>query len=845
MAERDGGAGRPLLDITGAVLASVLAFAAVPTALVLVVGNPLTTGLGHAWPALPRDTMCALALAAWVAWVACCAQVVRTVVVHVRRRDGHVAADATLVERVATRIAVGVLALMGLGSPATLQSIAGASPPYGTAARVVSPAEGTGGGVPVPLGRSEPGTAGTVVDSPPSYAVRPGDTLWKIADTTLGDGADWTAIARLNFGCPMADGTTLVDPDHLREGWNLALPAGNHRERHAARRDRPPGTSGTTQGGPSGHLPELLALGMGSLACAALARQAARRRARSFPEALALPDLSDEALDVATLVQRFDGVPALGAFETANTLLGEALDGRARRPSVRAICVGPSGVTFHLAQPDDAPPERFSAHPDGSAWHVEHAALGPGQRSRSSPYAPLALPVGDDAEGTWLIALQPGSVLPLLGESAPALWRSARAALGAWAWSDTVHVAEEAGDPVLHREAAGPPGICRHLVYFGNPGDLPATVASRVAVVTSSPAAASDLSVLVDRHAATLHPLGRVLRPHLQTAETALALDELAVEGPTTARTPRPIPARPGTPSVVGAARTAGADGGGDGGARPPGPVDVRLLTATPRLDGLREELPPNRARRAVELVAYLALHQPDVVTSDRLRTRVLGSSDADAAAKTLFNTAHAARRAMGNGTRGELLFPAASRNGLYQLSSEVTVDVHRAAVLAADAARHAETDADLALAHLRAALELVEGEPLANVLGGYSWWEAEGHGGHIAAVLVDAACTLAGQAAARDRYELAWWGLGRARLVAPYSEALSRAAMRTAAAEGDADRLRLEWRECQRLVDALDPGSMPSPRTESLYGELSRRVVGAAVGAYAPSGDWSPVSEV
>ena len=64
-----------------------------------------------------------------------------------------------------------------------------------------------------------------------------------------------------------------------------------------------------------------------------------------------------------------------------------------------------------------------------------------------------------------------------------------------------------------------------------------------------------------------------------------------------------------------------------------PGPVDVRLLTMTPRLDGLREPLPPNRVRRAVELVAYLALHSPDVVTErsaadpgarlDRRRRRV------------------------------------------------------------------------------------------------------------------------------------------------------------------------------------------------------------------------------
>ena len=72
--------------------------------------------------------------------------------------------------------------------------------------------------------------------------------------------------------------------------------------------------------------------------------------------------------------------------------------------------------------------------------------------------------------------------------------------------------------------------------------------------------------------------------------------------------------------------------------------------------------------------------------------------------------------------------------------------------------------------------------------------------------------------------FELAHWGLEQARLVEPYSEALSRAAMEVAAAEGDADRLRLEWRECQRRVDALDPGSSPSPRTEELFGTLSRK---------------------
>ena len=244
----------------------------------------------------------------------------------------------------------------------------------------------------------------------------------------------------------------------------------------------------------------------------------------------------------------------------------------------------------------------------------------------------------------------------------------------------------------------------------------------------------------------------------------------------------------------------------------------------TPRLDGLQEELPPNRARRAVELVAYLALHQPDVITSDRLRTRVLGSSDADAAAKTLFNTAYAARRAMGVDEDGDPLFPAGTRHGLYQLSPAG----HRRRAARRGARRRGEGAGGPGRGHrlLPRRARLVEGEPLANALSGYAWWEAEGHGGRVAAVLVDAACVMASLASDAGLFDLARWGLEQARIVEPYSEALSRSAMQVAAAEGDADRLRLEWRECQRRIDALDPGGSPSARTESLYGELSRRVL-------------------
>ncbi len=805
-----------ILDIAGAALAALLAFTAVPAVLVVVVGNPLAGGLGHTWRPLPRDALCLLVLAAWVAWAACCAQLLRAVVTDVRRGEVGARQGSSVLDRVAARIAFGVLALTTVGTPLALAPGAGASTP------VVS-APGTSLSAALPLGA--PASQATV--SAPTYAVQPGDTLWRIADDLLGDGADWTSLAALNLGRDVGGGTHFVDPDRLGEGWRLRLPADAHR---TVDDDAPRvGTSNdASRPGPQGHLPELLALGLGSLACAALARRAGLRRRpgqRFTDDPVSEPVPSEGALDTATLLHRFHGVPALHSFEAANCLLGASLEGRAS-PAVRAICVSDSGVTFCFAGTcDGEPPAGFARVRDGGAWHVSHAALE--GHDLSFPHLPVVLPIGDDAEGTWLVPLRPGDVLPLLGEAAPALWRAARAAVGSWAWSDTIFVSEDPDDAALRSEASADPLLARSVVFCGDPASLPPDVAARCAVVTMQPLAASDLTILVDPRAATIHPMGHVVRPHLQSAERAEQIAELVAptEENRRAQVHSGLDLHPGHPP-------------GPAAALEPGAVDVRLLTMTPRLDGLQNDLPPNRARRAVELVAYLALHQPDVITSDRLRTRVLGSSDADAASKTLFNTAYAARRAMGVDEEGQLLFPAGTRHGLYQLSPRVTVDVHRAVVLAAEA--KAQTDPAAAIAYFRAALALVEGEPLANALSGYAWWEAEGHGGRIAAVLVDAGCAMAALASEVGLFDLARWGLDQARIVEPFSEALSRSAMQVAAAEGDADRLRQEWRECQRRVDALDPGSSPSARTENLYGELSRRVL---VGAALPDGAASHVA--
>ncbi|HEY3842117.1 MAG TPA: LysM peptidoglycan-binding domain-containing protein [Acidimicrobiales bacterium] len=715
----------------------------------------------------------------------------------------------------------------------------------------------------VPSQNEDTQNVATTMVASNSYTVARNDTLWSIAESQLGDPTDWPAIAVLNLGRTMDDGRHFVDPNLIYPGWVLQLPSHGPVAPSATDVPASPSTSQTissslpTRSTPNRHsvssrdhpaqpktsaqhghravsragapdLPELITLGIGAIGCAVLARRSRRIRTLRHVAGHERPsgfELSDSAVDTDVLLARFGGIPALRAFELANCLLAEKLSGtdaQAGMPGFRAICVGPAGVSFLLQAPTRRAPDGFTISDNGTSWDIPHESIPP-----TCPHSPLfrmVLPVGEDGSGTWLVPLQPGDCLPILGEAANDLLRAAIPVQKAWTWADAVIVTDDATlvERELQWQADGiaPSVDGQQILFVGQPEQLSLKSRQRVAVVTTSNDHASDVTVLVDRHLASIHPLGKTLRPHLFDSDTARNVDELVSE---------PLPdsfgEQPTDPIFDGDDIDRAIAGDvPDPSISGPGIVEVRMLTTSPRLEGLRDTLPPNRARRATELVAYLALHSPDPVTSDRLRTRVLGSSDADAASKTLFNTATAARRAMGQDLLGNPLLPLGSRTGLYQVADAVTSDVQRATDLAALGG--ITEDPETAIALLRESLALVEGEPLANTLSGYTWWESEGHSARIAAVLINAACNLAALAIDAELFDLARWGLGQARLVDPYSEAISRAAMQVAAAAGDADHLRREWRECQRRMDDLDPGSSPSPRTERLYGELCQRLL-------------------
>ncbi len=58
-----------------------------------------------------------------------------------------------------------------------------------------------------------------------TYVVKPGDTLWDLAEHHLGDGRRYKEIVELNRGRSQPDGRKLRDADLIRPGWTLLLPA--------------------------------------------------------------------------------------------------------------------------------------------------------------------------------------------------------------------------------------------------------------------------------------------------------------------------------------------------------------------------------------------------------------------------------------------------------------------------------------------------------------------------------------------------------------------------------------------------------------------------------------------
>jgi len=260
---------RRTLSLLGRLVWSLLALAVllglvggVPAALWMLVGWPLP----HALPTLAElgraltqngipDTVLIdiLALGCWAAWAVFAAAIAVEAVAAVRGRAARrlPLPLAGPLQALAGALVAAVLLTFGPLAPRThahelpggpLPAALAAAEPTEPALAQHDPGSNrppTAAAEPPPA-THRPAAAAAAPRAPRRYTVKPRDTLWGIADRELGDPFKWHDIYRRNKDRPQPDGRALTDPDLIRPGWTLELPAISSPPRRGAAQAPPP-----------------------------------------------------------------------------------------------------------------------------------------------------------------------------------------------------------------------------------------------------------------------------------------------------------------------------------------------------------------------------------------------------------------------------------------------------------------------------------------------------------------------------------------------------------------------------------------------------------------------------
>jgi DNA-binding SARP family transcriptional activator len=156
----------------------------------------------------PDNGTLVLAAVRWASWLAWAAFTVS------------VAAEAAAVLRGHPAWPVpGITPLQGLAAVLVSAIIAGTTAVPAVAQVTAPPAAA------VAPPRATPPQPGPAVMLPAVYRVAPGDNLWTVAETYLGNGEAWHQIWALNKDRPQPGGGQLTIPGLIQPGWLLRLPA--------------------------------------------------------------------------------------------------------------------------------------------------------------------------------------------------------------------------------------------------------------------------------------------------------------------------------------------------------------------------------------------------------------------------------------------------------------------------------------------------------------------------------------------------------------------------------------------------------------------------------------------
>ena len=342
----------------------------------------------------------------------------------------------------------------------------------------------------------------TAEASPAVVVVAPGETLWDIAQETLGDGSRYDEIAAASTDL-QADGRRLTDPDLIRPGWHLTVPStpvaaptpgdpparkvGGHspagapadKAPHVVRPGAPAraitpvpppslpsvaaepfigehSTPPTQQNVPRQHLDDIVAdgvvlrtaAGIGALLAAGLlvllgAKRARQQRRRRPGQRIAMPppDLATAELALRHVEDPTGLAQVDQALRTLSLLLGQA--GRVL-PSLRLVRLTAQQIELYLTEPAVLPAP-FTGTGDPTIWTLDGDAALPSSselKALPAPY-PSLVTVGHDLDDAHLLLdLEHIGALAVDGDpdSCLAIMAAIAAELATSSWADDLQI---------------------------------------------------------------------------------------------------------------------------------------------------------------------------------------------------------------------------------------------------------------------------------------------------------------------------------------------------------------------------------------------------------------------
>ena len=144
-----------------------------------------------------------------------------------------------------------------------------------------------------------------------------------------------------------------------------------------------------------------------------------------------------------------------------------------------------------------------------------------------------------------------------------------------------------------------------------------------------------------------------------------------------------------------------------------------------------------------------------------------------------------------------------------------------------AHVARARNADREVTIDELRAALDLVRGQPFAESYG-FGWAWSEGHVASMEAAIADAAHRLAGAYLDQNEPDQAIWAAMRGLLAAPADEVLYRDRMLAYDLAGNPAGIATVMLELEHVVESIEPWDSIHPDTIALYRRLTRSSAGS-----------------